>query len=351
MGVECQGTRMTRYFCTYFDRNYLTRGLALYRSIQRTCPSFELWILCLDTSCYRVLSDLKLPGMHLIPLEELEKNDRQLYAVKGTRSLLEYYFTCSPCLPSFVLSQHAYVDRITYLDADLYFFRDPSDLFDEIEPSSIAIIPHRFHPTFVDREQFGIYNVGWVSFRRDEPGMACLSTWRAQCLDWCYVRSEVDRFADQKYLDRWPASFANVAVVQHKGANLAPWNVANYHIRHDGSGVCVDNEPLIFFHFHYLKQVNKWVYNPGLAEYKTSLIRVLRNHIYVPYIRALREAEAEIHAVLPPEHPHGCQKRGGVEVPEAHCRPMGTGIAHSVRKFVGFWRGIVVGDYVVVMHE
>jgi hypothetical protein len=343
---------MTRYFCTYFDRNYLSRGIALYWSLQQTCPSFELWVLCLDSACHKVLSELRLPGIHLIPLEELEESDRQLGAVKSTRSLLEYYFTCSPCLPSFVLSHYTHVDRITYLDADLYFFRDPSDVFDEIEDSSIAIIPHRFHPTFLAREQFGIYNVGWVSFRRDEPGMACLSKWREQCLDWCYVRCEADRFADQKYLDRWPADFSNVAVIQHKGANLAPWNVANYHLRHTESGVCVENDPLIFFHFHYLKQVNKWVYNPGLSEYKTSLVSVLRNDIYVPYIHALRDAEAEVRAVLPPGD---IRSRGdwrdSTDEPEAQAQGTVSGVAHSIRNVVGFWRGMVAGDYVVVTHE
>jgi hypothetical protein len=343
---------MTRYFCTYFDRNYLSRGLALYRSLQGVCPSFELWVLCLDTVSHRVLSELRLPGMHLIPLEELEKSDRQLHAVKNTRSLIEYYFTCSPCLPSFVLSRYAGVDRITYLDADLYFFRDPSDIFDEIEHSSIAIIPHRFPLTFVHREQFGIYNVGWVSFRRDKSGIACLSKWREQCLDWCYVRCETDRFADQKYLDRWPADFSNVVVIQHKGANLAPWNVANYRIQHTESGVYVENEPLIFFHFHYLKQVNKWVYDPGLSEYKTSLVRVLRDNIYVPYIHALRDAEAKVHAIFPPEHSHGCEDRGdSTDKAEGHSLWTVSGAAHSARNVVGFWRGVVAGEYVVVTHE
>ncbi len=352
MGDDCQGTRMTRYFCTYFDRNYLSRGLALYWSLQQTCPSFELWVLCLDRACHRVLSELRLPGIHLISLGELEESDRQLGLVKSTRSLLEYYFTCSPCLPLFVLSHYTYVNRITYLDADLYFFRDPSDVFDEIEHSSIAIIPHRFHPTFSDREQFGIYNVGWVSFRRDESGMACLSKWREQCLDWCYVRCESDRFADQKYLDRWPADFSNVVVIQHKGANLAPWNVANYDIRHTVTGVCVENEPLIFFHFHYLKQVNKWVYNPGLSEYKTSLARVLRNHIYVPYIRVLRDAETEIHTMLPPAPTRSREHwEDSIEESPAHPQWTVSGVAQSVRNIAGFWRGVMTGDYVVVTHQ
>jgi hypothetical protein len=343
---------MTRYFCTYFDRNYLARGLALHRSLQRTCPSFELWVLCLDAVCHKALSELRIPKMHLISLEELEESDRQLYAVKSTRSRIEYYFTCSPCLPLFVLSHHMYVDQITYLDADLYFFRDPSDVFDEIGYSSIAIIPHRFHPTFVDREQFGIYNVGWISFRRDESGKACLSKWREQCLDWCYVRCEADRFADQKYLDRWPSDFSNVVEIQHKGANLAPWNVSNYHLLHTESGVYVEKAPLIFFHFHYLKQVNKWVYNPGLSEYKTSLARVLRNYIYVPYIHALRDAEAEVQAVLPAGDIRSREDWGdSTDESEAHSRGTVSGIAHSIKNVVGFWRGVVAGDYVVVTHE
>ena len=97
--------------------------------------------------------------------------------------------------------------------------------------------------------------------------------------------------------------------------------------------------------------MNKWVYNPGLAEYKTSLVRVLRDHIYVPYIRALRDAEAEIHAMLPPELARrGEHREDSTEEDEIHFQWTISGVAHSVRNVVGFWRGVLVGDY-VVMHE
>ena len=39
-----------------------------------------------------------------------------------------------------------------------------------------------------------------------------------------------------------------------------------------------------------------------------------------------------------------------MEAPEAHPRRTVSGVAHSVRNIVGFWRGVVAGDYVVV-HE
>ena len=78
-----------------------------------------------------------------------------------------------------------------------------------------------------DQRRFGIYNVGWVSVRRRDDGIAALRWWRERCIEWCYDRVEGDRFADQRYLDRLPELFAGVHVIEHLGANLAPWNFAD----------------------------------------------------------------------------------------------------------------------------
>ena len=34
-----------RVYCSYFDHNYLSRGVALYRSLQRHAPGARLWVL------------------------------------------------------------------------------------------------------------------------------------------------------------------------------------------------------------------------------------------------------------------------------------------------------------------
>jgi len=280
---------LTRYFCTYFDRNYLPRGLALYRSLQRHCPGFQLWVLCMDRVCYDALTVLGLPGLQAIALDDYEQGDKDLLQAKQNRTLIEYYFTCSPSLPLFILNHDPRVDLITYLDADLFFFADPTPIYEELAERSIGIIGHRFPTSLQNLERYGIYNVGWVSFRRDAHALACLHWWRERCLEWCYDRYEDGRFADQKYLDDWPSRFQRVAVLQHKGANLAPWNLANYTIRANGDRVLVDEDPLIFFHFHRLRQIEGWVYDPRLVDYKTKASTVVRRNIYAPYIRMLAE--------------------------------------------------------------
>jgi len=227
------------------------------------------------------------------------------------------------------------VDLITYLDADLFFFSEISPIYDELADRSIGIIGHRFPPFLKDNEQFGIFNVGWVSFRRDAHGLACLRWWRERCLEWCYDHPEDGRFADQKYLDVWPSRFEKVAVLQHKGANLAPWNLANYTISTHGDHVRVDEQPLIFFHFHGLKHIERWAYDPGLNHYQTKATTIIRRSVYAPYIRMLAETARHL-----PSPIRDTALRGNIRDP---------GVS-KLRRRLRLVRGILERRYVVVLN-
>ena len=248
----------------------------------------------MDRTCYEVLTRMCLSEVNLISLEDFEKGDQELLKVKETRSFIEYYFTCTPSLLLFVFKKHPAIDMITYLDADLFLFNSPKPIYEEIAGHSIAITEHRFPQIIRFREQYGIYNVGLVYFKRDENSRACLHWWRERCIEWCYDRLENGRFADQKYLDQWPYRFESVTVLQNKGVNLAPWNIENYSVSDDRNGVLVDGEPLIFFHFHGFRQMNQWMYDTNLTEYKVKLSEVMKQSIYGPYIDVLLNVRKQI---------------------------------------------------------
>ena len=288
---------MTHHYCTYFDRNYMARGLALFLSLQVYDPGCQLWVLCLDEVAFEVLSLLALPGLRPIALEDFEAGDAALLQAKQNRSRVEYYFTCSPSLPRYLFRTQPDLEAITYLDADMYFFGPPAPIFEEIGDASIAIIAHRFPPTAPQQaELFGIYNVGWLTFRRDEPAATCLAWWRQQCLDWCSDSHTRGQYGDQKYLDDWPIRFAGVHVIQHQGANVAPWNLTTAPIRRRHSQVWVGDQPLVFFHFQGLKRNSARFYNPQFPEYIEHVEPVVRRQIYAPYIAQLQAVEAEIAA-------------------------------------------------------
>lgn len=283
-----------RHFCTQFDRNYLSRGLVLHQSLTRHCPDFTLWVLCLDAESHARMQKLALPNVRLTALSELEQADPALLAVKPTRSVVEYYFTCAPVFPWHLLQREPAIDLLTMLDCDLYLFADPTPAFEEMGSHSVAITPHRFTPELMHLQQNGLYNVGWLSFRRDKAGLDCLGWWRERCLEWCFDRCEPDRYADQKYLDEFPKRFPGVIVLQHPGVNLAPWNVANYRITRGPQGPLVDGQPVICYHFQRFRQLTSWLYDTNLVNYKVRPTRGMMHELYEPYLRALRATEADI---------------------------------------------------------
>lgn len=291
---------MMQHYCTYFDHRYLARGLAMIRSLRKYDRDAQIWVLCLSEECYRVMSELQEPGALLLTLADLEREDPALAATKDGRSAMEYYFTCTSALVCFVLKKLPENEIVTYLDGDLYFYSDPAPIYAELGNDSVGIIAHRFPENVMELNRFGVFNVGWVSFRNDGRGRTVAEWWRERCIEWCYDVLEDDRYADQKYLDRF-SEFDGVTILNHPGANVAPWNLGRHRLECSPDGIAVDGEALIFFHFHGLRKVHPAIYLIEHHAYRVGLSFEWRKFLYQPYVRKLEQIEKQISAHMTPE--------------------------------------------------
>jgi len=285
-------------FCTLFNSNYLSRGLAMYNSLEEQCADFHLYIFAFDTNCFDVLSKLNLASATVISLSQFENKD--LLAVKGDRTAAEYCWTCSSSTIKYCLETY-HLDHCTYVDADLLFFSDPIVLYKEMGEKSVLITEHRYTPCYDQSATSGIYCVQFMTFKNTKEGMEVLNWWVDACLEWCFNRMEDNKFGDQKYLDDWTTRFNCVHVLANLGGGVAPWNVQQYDFKTKSKNVkglelaTGKNFDLVFYHYHGFKYSLKNSYVLGPEEYLIAKSPI--KCIYKSYIKSLSLAEKMIYSV------------------------------------------------------
>ena len=268
------------HFVTLFDSLFLPQGLALHASMQRKLPNYRLWVLCVDDLAHDLLTKLALPNVSLIRLSSVETPE--LLAVKPGRGKGEYCWTLTPFAPRFVFEADSSVQRVTYLDADLWFLKAPAPLFAEFDASGagVLITDHAYAPEFDQSERSGQYCVQFMTFDR-EQGEPVRRWWEERCVEWCFARFEANRFGDQKYLDDWPERFGSrVHVLQQQQLAQAPWNSTRF-----------PYSQAVFYHFQSLRILPGRKVDLGLGY---PLNEPLRRHVYAPYLNDLKAAIATL---------------------------------------------------------
>jgi hypothetical protein len=263
------------HFVTCFDSYFLPQGLALYDSIGKHVPDATLWVVCLNVKAYAYLKERKDPGLKPLLLDNLE--DEKLLSVKPHRSRAEYIYTLSPFLPKWVFEQDESIERVTYLDADTYFFDSPAAIFTEFEASGkdVLITDHAYDKEHDQSALLGRYCVQFITYKRkgSEP---VRKWWESRCIEWCYARWEDGKYGDQKYLDEWPKLFGDrVHVLQQLNSILAPWNVSRY-----------QSPGFVMWHFHGFRLLNDY---KVLLHSTYRIPEVVDNEVYMPYVEAVKK--------------------------------------------------------------
>ena len=288
------------HFVTLFDKNFLPSGICLYRSLNKYHGNFVLWVICMDDEVWVQLSILNYANIKLIKLSEVENSE--LIRVKKERTNAEYCWTLTPFAPKFILDSNPTVDRVTYVDADLYFFDSTSKIFDEFESSEsdVLITEHGYSKRYDKSKQSGIYCVQFMTFKNTANGRGVLAWWQKKCIEWCFNRIEDGKFGDQKYLDDWPVRFGtSIHVLKSCYLTLAPWNVDRF----IGHFQAFDRPT--FYHFHGLRIIS----NTSLRLYFGYRVPKEAMIYYSEYTAGLIDAIKEIwlRFEVIPILPEGCE--------------------------------------------
>lgn len=269
----------------------------MYNSLKRCSKEFHLFVFAFDDISYETLTSMNLDYVTVISLDDFETDE--LRRVKKERTKAEYCWTCTPSTIAYVIEKYR-VPECTYLDADLYFFNDPSILINELNKYSknVLISEHRFSllPRLYEQKRAGRFCVQFMTFRNQESSLKVLCKWKQQCIDWCYAKHEDGKFGDQKYLDVWPDIYDNVHILENKGGGLAPWNISRYNLVQDETGFRFkegrSNDIFypVFYHFQYVKSLNNGFYDIGWY----NLSKLIKTKIYNQYLNEIEITELDL---------------------------------------------------------
>ena len=193
----------------------------------------------------------------------------------------------TPFAPEFVFASDPAVDRVTYLDADVWFQRSPAPIFAELDASGARalITRHGYAAEYDQSATAGKYCVQFTTFCRS-GSETVRQWWQQRCVEWCFAKYEDGKIRRPEVSRRLAR-----AIRRRGGARPATSGVRAGAVERCSRFPYSEG---IFFHFHGLRIA------PGrrfdLCD-MYALPRATVQHVYEPYLADLRTAIARLDAV------------------------------------------------------
>lgn len=286
-------------FCMVVSRTRLIQAIACFLSLYKNMDNFKVYILCVDEKCYEFLKEINSDKIVLVTIAELNRED--LLAIKASRKLNQYCWTLKPGFIKHIFTLDDSINRVTYIDSDLFFYQNPNVIFENQPDASVLLssgeifLPmysKKFNQTM--QTLTGNFNSGFISFKKDINGLQCVNWWDKMCVDSCTSNPEDNKFGDQKYLDDMPFLFNNVYEITTQGINIGHWNYLKYKFTVSNDNVMVNNNKLIFYHFSGFRIISKYDIRQVHEEDRVNI-----PFIYQIYKRALGKIIDDVEKIDP----------------------------------------------------
>lgn len=253
-------------FCTHFSSNYIPQGLALIASVKKHYPMSKIWVMPLDEMTRITLSTLKIENVSLLN----RTDDQGLFAsfdcFQSTRSFAESVFSIKPQVIECVMKKSQENETIFYMDADTFMFA-PLKFSVSSHEQSIFLSPHYFTPMSIKSLNAGEYNAGLVGFRNNDYGRLSITHWISLCKEWCFVKPDAGRYADQRYLEEISKKWKQEVGILEYGNNFGPWSFADdLRVESRNQDIYINGKKLVSFHFHGMR-IGRMVIRSGISMY------------------------------------------------------------------------------------
>lgn len=290
---------MNKYhFTTVVSQDHFFKFMALAASLRNVCRNFKLYVLCIHDILWHILKKIDIENVVPVMISELE--DDTLAKIREDRHFHAYCWTLKPVFLHYVMENYGDCQYFAHLDADLFFYDNPDNIFNENPYATLYLTHHRNSRNFLKYyATTGIYNTGFVGCRNTPIAFAAVNKWKNQCIEYCPITEDPVRkvFGDQRYVETWPDEFEGVHVVRSYGANTAVWNMQNYTVSIRDGKVYINEYPLTFYHFSGLTLISRREFN--LSWYYHIDDDMVVNYIYKPYVLTLRNVMKEMEKYFP----------------------------------------------------
>jgi len=239
-------------------------------------------LICVESIQDLVAMQIKLnEKIQLSSLDEFPKTAKLYSDYLQSRSKFESLISIKPQLLLEFSRSLPENEFVIYQDTDVIFFAalDENNCFQS--DHSVYFFEHLYSSKKASYPN-GKYNAGFLVFRNNRSSRKFLQLWSTKCHEWCFLRVENGRYADQKYLEEF-IDHDYVSAETSERINLGMhFFEGRSKIRKAQNRVLINNEALICFHFHGFK-VHKKVTESGLNRYGFNLQNLSKFLIlYVP---------------------------------------------------------------------
>lgn len=271
---------MTYNFVTIFNNLYLPQAISLHKSIKRFSIKFKLWALCIDEESYNYINNLGYKSFKAVKFSKFESP--KLKKIRNERSIAEYCWTITPMSPKIIFNINKKIKFVTYIDTDMFFFKNPSFLIDKFIKSKKKILftNHDFNDNEKFKEKiYGKFCVQFMTFKKN-GSEKIRKIWEKKCLEWCFAKPSNGRMGDQKYLDDIYKKFKKKIFILDDDFFRSTWNYKKIKLK-----------KIVAWHFHGFKIINKKLI---LMHHLNFLPVEIKNKIYMPYIKSISKSIKKI---------------------------------------------------------